>query len=213
MTHPPGSTAAAESPRRGLASAERDHGVIARRAKEQFSFPGESDCIKPHRSCTRLARSGGWAAASNIRVSEPLSTVNRMNPHSWFDWWRVVDGQHVQWFDSPRTCLVSRDEGLAHAPVVRTHSPSAPPQTAVGSGVPTECRSRVTPGILAPLLAVSGAGNGMSVPPASPAAWQDARANESISQQSARNRKTPSTVRSNTNAPLARLCECGIAES
>ena len=165
MTHPPGSTASAGSPRRGLASAERDHGVIARREKEQFNFPGELDCIKPHRSGRRLARSGGWTTASDIRVSQPFSTVNRRNPYSWFDWWRVVDGRHVQWLDSPRTCLVSRDEGLAHAPVVRTRFPSAPPQTAVGSGVPTECRSRVTPGIPAPLLAASVAGKGMSVSP------------------------------------------------
>ena len=210
MTHPPGSTAAAESPRSGLASAEPDHGVIARRGKEQFRFPGEFDCIKPHRIGRRLARSGGWTAASIIRVSEPLSTVNRMNPHSWFDWWRVVDGRHVQWFASPRTCLVSRDEEWAHAPVVRTRSPSGPPQTAVGSGEPAECRSCVTPGIPAPLPPVPVAGNGMSVTAVSPAAWLEAPTDESPGQKSTRSRQMSPSVRS--NAPLARLCECGIAE-
>ena len=69
MTHPPDSTASAGSLRSGLASAERDHGVIARREKEQFRFPGELDCIRPHRSGRRLSRSGGWTVASNIRVS------------------------------------------------------------------------------------------------------------------------------------------------
>ncbi len=211
MTHPPGSTVSAASPRRGLASAERGHGVIARRGKEQFNCPGEFDCIKPHRIGRRPARSGGWTAASNVRISEPLSTVNRKNPQSWFDWWRVVDGRHVQWFDSPCTGLVSRDEQLAHGPVVRTRSPSVPPQTAVGSGVQTNCRSCVTPGIPASLLEVFVAGNGMSVTAVSPAAWLEALANESICQQSACNRQTPSSVRS--NAPIARLCECGIAES
>ena len=96
MTHFPGSTAAAESPRRGLASAERDHGVIARRGKEQFRFPGESDCTGPNWSARRLARPRGWAVADNIRVSQPLLTVNRKNPNSWFEWWRVADGRLVQ---------------------------------------------------------------------------------------------------------------------
>ena len=213
MTHPPGSTAAAGSLRNGLASAERNHGVIARREKEQLSFPGELDCIKPHRSGRRLARPGGWTAASDIRVSQPLSTVNRRNPYSWFDWWRVVDGRHVRWFDSPRTCRVSRDEELAHGPESGHVPRRGRPRLRFGSCVPTECRSCITPGIPAPLLAVPVAGNGMSVSPASPAAWLEAQANESIGQQSARNRQTPSTVRSNTNAPLARSCECGIAES
>ena len=36
VTHPPGSTAAAGSLRIGLASAERDHGVIARRYRIQL---------------------------------------------------------------------------------------------------------------------------------------------------------------------------------
>ena len=210
MTHPPDSTASAESLRSGLASAERDHGVIARREKEQFRFPGEFDCIKPHRIGRRLARSGGWTAASIIRVSEPLSTVKLMNPYSWFDWWRFVNGRHAQRFDSPRTCLVSRDEELAHAPVVRTRSRSAPPQTAVGSGVPAQFRSCCTPGIPAPLLADSVAGNGMSVTAVSLAAWLEAPAT-SPSASNRRNRQTLSTVRS--KAPPARLCECGIAES
>ena len=210
MTRPPGSTAAAESPRRGLANAERDHGVIARREKEQFRFPGELDCIRPHRSGRGLARSGGWTVAGNIRVSQPLSTVNRRIPYSWFDRWRVVDGRHVQWYDSPRPRLVPRDEELVHVPVVRTRSPSAPSQTAVGSGEPTECRSCVTPGIPAPLLAVSVAGNGISVTAVSRAAWLEAPTDGSPGQESPRNGQTPSTFRS--NAPLARLCECGIAE-
>ncbi len=162
MTHRPGSTAAAGSLRSGLVSAERDHGVVARKEEEQFGFPGELNCIRPHRSGRRLARSGGWTVASNIRVSQPLSTVHRRNPYSWFDWWRGADGRNVQWFDSSRPCLESRDEGLAHGPVVRTRFPSAPPPIAVGSGVPTHCRSHFTVG---------------------------------------------------TPAPLARLCECGIAES
>ena len=211
LTHPPGRTAAPGSLRSGRVSAERDHGVVARREKEQFRFPGELNCIKPHRSGRRLARSGGWTVASNIRVSQPLSTVNRKHPNCWFDWWRVVDGRHVQWFDSPRTCLVASDEELAHGPVVRTRSPSAPPQTAVGSGAPTQCHSCVTPGTPAPLLAVSVAGNGMSATAVSPAAWLEAPTDESLGQKSTRDRQTPSTVRS--NAPLARLCECGIAES
>ena len=210
MTHPPDSTASAGSLRSGLASAERDHGVIARREKEQFRFPGELDCIRPHRSGRRLSRSGGWTVASNIQVSQPLSTVHRKNPYSWFDWWRVVAGRHVQWFASPRTCLVSRDEELAHAPVVRTRSPSGPPQTAVGSGQPAECRSWVTPGIPAPLPAVPVAGNGMSVTAVSPAAWLEAPTDESPGQKSTRSRQTSPTVRS--NAQLARPCECGIAE-
>ena len=136
MTHPPGSTAAAESLRSGLASAERDHGVIARREQEQFSFPGELDCIRPHGSARRLARPRGWTVASTIRVSQPLSTVNRRNPDSCFDWWRVMDGRHGHWFDSPSSWLTSRDEELAHGSVARTRSPPAPPQTAVGSVVP-----------------------------------------------------------------------------
>ena len=209
MTHHPGGTAAAGSPRSGLTSAERDHGVIARREKEQFSFPGELDCIKPHTIGRRLARSGGRTVGSNIRVTQPLSTANRRNPHSWFDWWRVVDGRHVQWFDSPRSCLASRVEELARGPVVRTRSRSAPPQTAVGPGVPTQCRSCFTPGIPAPLLADSVAGNGMSVTAVSPAAWLEAPAT-SPSASNRRNCQAPSTVRS--KAPPARLCECGIAE-
>ena len=208
MTYPPGSTAAAGSPRIGLASAERDHGVIARREKEQFSFHGELDCIRPHRSGRGLARSGGWTVVGNIRVSQPLSTANRKNPYSWFDRCRVVDGRHVQWFDSPCPWLASRDEGLAHGPVVRIRSTSAPPQTAVGCGVPTEFCSCVIPAIPAPLLAVPVAGNGMSATAVSPAAWLEAPTDESFGQKSTRDRQTPSTVRS--NAPLARLCECGI---
>ena len=197
VTHPLGSMAAARSLRSGLGSAERDHGVIARRANAQFSFPEESDCIEPHRSGTRLARPGGWMGASNIRVSEPLSTVNRKNPYSWFDWWRVVDGRHVRWIDSPRPCLTSTDEELAVAPVVQTPFASAVPPTAVGSGVPTECRSCVTPGIPAPLLAVSVAGNCMSVAAVSQTAWLEAPAKESICQQSARSkRRQPSDPRS-----------------
>ncbi len=210
MTYPPGSTAAAGSLRSGLASAERDHGVIARREEEQVSFPGEMDCIRPLRSARRLAPSGGWTVAGNIRVSQPLSTLNRKNPNSGFDWWRVVESRHVQWFDSPCTCLVSRDEQLAHGPVVRTHSASVPPQTAVGSGVQTNCRSCVTPGIPALLLAVSVAGNGMSVTAVSPAAWLETATGKSVGQKSPQTRQTRSTVRS--KAPLARPCECGIAE-
>ena len=201
MTHPTGSTASAGSPRRGLASAERDHGVIARREKEQFSFPGELDCIRVHRSAIRLARPRGWTVASNIRASQPLSTVHRRNPYSWFDWWRVVDGRNVQWFDSPRPCLESRDEGLAHGPVVRTRFPSVPPPTAVGSGVPTECRSCVIPGTPALLLAVPVAGNGMSVAALSPAAWLEAPTDESPGQKSPRNVQTPSTGRSTARLP------------
>ena len=55
VTHPPGSTAAAGSLRNGLVTAEQDHGVIARREKEQCSFTGELDCAKPHRSGRSLA--------------------------------------------------------------------------------------------------------------------------------------------------------------
>ena len=201
MTHPPGSTVSAASPRRGLASAGRGHGVIARRGKEQFNCPGEFDCIKPHRIGRRPARSGGWTAASDIRVSQLPSAANRKNPYSWFDWRRVVDGRDVQWFDSPRPCLESRDEGLAHGPVVRTRFPSAPPPTAVGSGVPTECRSCVIPGTPALLLAVPVAGNGMSVAALSRAAWLEAPTDESPGQKSPSNIQTPSTGRSTARLP------------
>ena len=201
MTHPPDSTAAAGSPRRGLASAERDHGVIARREKEQFSFPGALDCTRPHGSARRLAPPPGWTVASNIRVSEPLSTANRMSPSSWFDRWRVVDGRHVQWFDLPRPWLALRDEELAHAPVVRIRSPSAPPQTAVGSAVPTQRRYCVTPGIPAPLLTAPVADNGMSVAALSPAAWLEAPTDESPGQKSPRYGQTLSTGRSTARLP------------
>ena len=154
--------------------------------RHKFSLPGEFDCIRPHMSRRRLTRSGSWTVASNIRVSQPHSTVNRKNPYSWFDWWRVVNGRHVQWFDSPRACLASRVEELTRGPVVRTRSPSGPPQTAVGSVEPPQCRSCVTPGIPDPLLAVPVAGNGMSVAALSPAAWPEAPTDESPGQKSTR---------------------------
>ena len=61
-----------------------------------------------------------------------------------------------------------------------------------------------------PFLTVPFAGDDMPVAAVLPAAWLEEPSDESIGQQSTRNRKTPSIVR--TNAPLARLCECGIAE-
>ena len=64
-----------------------------------------------------------------------------------------------------------------------------------GNATPASRRSRL------PLLAVPFAVNDMSITAVSLAAWLEAPT---------RNRQRPSIVRS--NAPLARLCECGIAE-
>ena len=75
------------------------------------------------------------------------------------------------------------------------------------------CQGNATPappqGPRPPPLTVPVAGNDMAVPVASLAACLEVPADESIGRKSARNCKRSSTVRS--NAPLARLCECGMA--